>query len=594
MKYRAFDSFHIGYSHVKDDQVCEDHSLSCNDGSERYYIAAACDGHSDKNCFRSSKGALLGCEAAKEMLSSFFEKYIEEGLSFSDLPENAIKRLKQSIKQCWDNKVADDIDKNPFTEDELAPLSDRVRDYYKSGKGLKNIYGATFLAAGICKDLFIVMHIGDGIVLCITDDGTYIEPLPHDEKGDMGEPASICNDDLFVREKAFRCGMYNSNPTAVILSSDGIGDSVDDVQYRESIYTVLSKFAALDDENNMTACLNEAQQKYLDSFVAYYADQGHGAEDDCSFAGIYRVDKEIPKVKLVLKLAERLYDETINEYRSVIDDYEKRKRGVIDSIDEAEMKVSSSLKGKDSTSLWLEAKGKVEELKKILRTIVENEENKKAAYEKKLEICRDYVLRAGGDPKTCGIPEISEVDESYLSEDAEYEAIIRTRKETDKDQKDADEGSAETDISDTDTNIDPDDPFGIKSESDNTKASEDDGTDGDADADTDAHADTETDTDEEADTDNDTDVSSERNVFTESDDQDGNIDDSDIDTDTIKDSETGDPEGSRHPDVKLIPIGNNDIDRRDSKKEAGNLNAVNGKKTGKLHEFFSKFSNDPK
>ena len=222
MQLKAFDSFHKGHSHVKTDKECEDYSISYNDPDKRYYIATISDGHSDKNCFRSSKGSRFACESAKEVLIRFCETYLESNMDFDDLGDQDKERLKKSIKQSWDNKVEQDLVDYPISEEDLEPLSEKVKDYYSSGKALENIYGATFLATVICKDLCILLHIGDGVILSISTKGEYEEPINYDPKSETGEPASICNNDLFSREFAFRCEFLKEIPQAVFLTSDGM------------------------------------------------------------------------------------------------------------------------------------------------------------------------------------------------------------------------------------------------------------------------------------------------------------------------------------------------------------------------------------
>ena len=53
MKYRAFGDFRKGYAHVKHGSDVEDYASSYNDPAGRFNISVICDGHSDKNCFRS-------------------------------------------------------------------------------------------------------------------------------------------------------------------------------------------------------------------------------------------------------------------------------------------------------------------------------------------------------------------------------------------------------------------------------------------------------------------------------------------------------------------------------------------------------------
>ena len=420
MQLKAFDSFHKGYSHVKDNKECEDYSISYNDTDNRYYIAAISDGHSDKNCFRSSQGAKFACVSAKEVLTRFCDIYLEEErMCFDDLCDEDKERLKKSIKQSWDNKVEQDLNDNPITEDDLEPLSDKVKGYYSSGKALENIYGATFLAAAICKDLCILLHIGDGVVLSISSEGGYEEPLIYDPKSETGEPASICNNDLFSREYAFRCEFYNEIPQAIFLTSDGIGDSMDDLSIREFVCALLTKFKDKTEENSRES-LNETQQVYLDKCVSYYADKGQGVEDDCSIGGIYTEDIEIPLVSIPVDEALELLSQSVEEHNKLVDDYEKRKRDVIRDI----MKLEQTADDCRSKNDWTEIsvlESKIEKLRQILNNIVKNEEDKHKFMLQRIERCRTYVERSGGDanpielkPITMGEPSILEEDEQFI------------------------------------------------------------------------------------------------------------------------------------------------------------------------------------
>ena len=420
MKYRAFDSYQIGFSHVKKGSGCEDYALSYTDPAERFYICVACDGHSDNNCFRSAKGAKFGCEAAVEVLSRFFELYFEEGMTTDSLSAETENRLKKSIKQCWESKVQADLRANPLTQEEMEPLTERVRTYYEAGRGLSDIYGATFIAAAMAEDCFIAIHIGDGALLCVGEEGSYYAPLPYDEKSGTGGPASLCDTDLFTRERAFRCVISKTCPQAVIVSSDGIEDCMDDLQFKELIYSLFTMFESFEEADSSGAKLNDSQQKYLDSCVRYWAAQGCGVEDDCSLAGIYTCGKEIPKVKISLGQAEALWDAAVEEHNKVLKDYERRKRGIISSIDE----LFVSLRRTVNTKQWIATKEKIEELKQILRTIDRNEKEKKLYYDSRLKMCGEYIKRANGEPSNnVKLIKISPIDEEYLRPDEDFIAL---------------------------------------------------------------------------------------------------------------------------------------------------------------------------
>ena len=78
MNHLVFSDYTIGQSHIKEGMNCEDHAEHYMDPKGRYEIMAVCDGHSDPKCFRSAKGAELGCAAVVEILKNLFEEYFSE------------------------------------------------------------------------------------------------------------------------------------------------------------------------------------------------------------------------------------------------------------------------------------------------------------------------------------------------------------------------------------------------------------------------------------------------------------------------------------------------------------------------------------
>lgn len=391
MKYRAFGDFRKGYAHVKNGSGVEDYAGSYNDPEGRFHIGVICDGHSDKNCFRSGKGAQFGCESALEILKRFFELYLAQNAESRTLPNGFESRLKKSLKLCWDRKVYNDIKVNPLKEEELIPLTDRVRKIYEAGNGLLNIYGATFLAIGICEDFFIALHIGDGAILCIDEDGTYYSPVPQDSKSETGAPASLCDADLFSRENAFRVGVSKKLPQLATVSSDGIEDCMDSFEYKRFTCSLFKKMELEEEEGQECGELNEKQKKYFGSCLEYYADKGHGAEDDCSLAAIYDLTRSVPEVRIPNEEAVKLWERTLQERNEVVRDYENRKNGLLDSM--TQVYSSTAFKGGAGVNIdqRMEAHEKFEEQKRTLKTIVTNENEKIIFYERQLTFYAQYI-----------------------------------------------------------------------------------------------------------------------------------------------------------------------------------------------------------
>lgn len=409
MEYISFSSHSKGYYHVRAGTDCEDCSASYVDPQKRFAIGVICDGHSDKNCFRSGTGARLGCEAMIEIGCRFFELYFEAGsIDFNDLSEpEAVRRLKYSIKCCWDDKVEQDILRAPLTEEEMAPLSERVYNYYKAGKGLNNIYGATFLAVAICDDFFMAFHIGDGEILCINQNGEYYDPLPIDEKNDSGSPASLCDNDLFSRESAFRCVITRDLPIAAVVSSDGIPDCMDSLQYKEIVCSLLTRLK----EKESDGTWNSEQFEYLNGYTAHWANEGIGVEDDCSIAGFYHFGKPIPQVVIPLGETINMLLSIVEERNMMINDYENRKKKLAENIAQQSRLVDSLLH--DIRRYPAEQK-KIDDMLGIFHNMETNEKEKCAYYDRKIETLKSYIKRASGTIPDYRLANMTEIEESVI------------------------------------------------------------------------------------------------------------------------------------------------------------------------------------
>ena len=427
MKYRAFGDFRKGYAHVKHGSDVEDYASSYNDPAGRFNISVICDGHSDKNCFRSGKGAQYGCQSAIEIMRRFFELYLSQSDEVRTMPVGFEDRLKRSLKLCWDKKVYNDIKENPIKEDELASLTDRVKKIYEAETGLLNIYGATFLAIGICEDFFIALHIGDGVILCIDEDGYPYSPVPQDEKSETGAPASLCDTDLFSRKNAFRIYISKKLPQVATVSSDGIEDCMDSFEYKHFICLLLKKMEHEEVEGQQGYELNEKQKRYFASCLEYYAAKGHGAEDDCSLAVIYDLSRPVPDIKIPNEEAVELWNQAMQERNHVVDDYEKRKSELLESM----AQVYGSFSFKDgveaSTEQWMKSHEKLEEMKSVLKTINTNENGKLAFYEKKLAFYSQYIDGFSEESSESKKQQPCQVDESLMESDEKYFELKKLR-----------------------------------------------------------------------------------------------------------------------------------------------------------------------
>ena len=174
-------SFHLstqGASHIKKNKECQDASESYYD--ERCAIAIVCDGHGGDDYVRSASGSAFACAAAKTNILNFIENVNRDELTRHH--NQLIHNLKASIISAWNEAVYEHYEANPFTEAEIAVLSDRAKRKYLQEKRIESAYGTTLIAVACTKDYWFGIHIGDGKCVAINPEGKFVQPIPWDEK----------------------------------------------------------------------------------------------------------------------------------------------------------------------------------------------------------------------------------------------------------------------------------------------------------------------------------------------------------------------------------------------------------------------------
>ena len=136
--YITYSGHQIGVSHIDKGLQCEDFSANYID--DRIAIAVISDGHGDKNCFRSAKGAEIACtiaiEKTKEVLCD-----TDAITELKCSPDRIITELEKCIIHRWNQCVIDDARIHPFTDIEYQGLDDNVVLTLKSGQKHQKVYG---------------------------------------------------------------------------------------------------------------------------------------------------------------------------------------------------------------------------------------------------------------------------------------------------------------------------------------------------------------------------------------------------------------------------------------------------------------------
>lgn len=231
--YIELNAHHIGNSHVQNGLSCEDYSAVYSD--DQVSIIVISDGHGDKNCFRSDKGAKYACETAISLCRQFqsFTNHIDDILQCDF--ESLIVSLESDIADKWKEKVLADANDHPFSDEELSVASEQAQEVYRSGQRLEKAYGCTLILSMSTANYWLSIQIGDGKSIAAYRDGVFVEPVPSDENCLGNRSTSLCNSNA---KESFRHYYSKIKPIAVFVSSDGVEESFDQAGLYNFLYSV--------------------------------------------------------------------------------------------------------------------------------------------------------------------------------------------------------------------------------------------------------------------------------------------------------------------------------------------------------------------
>lgn len=281
MNVKSFNLSVQGSSHIKRNKECQDASISYHD--EKMAIAIVCDGHGGNDYVRSAVGSKCACNAAEKNIKIFLETISKEQFFLN--PEEKLKKLEESIINTWNQLIYGHYTQNPFTEEELNNVSEKIKKKYAKDEHIENAYGTTLIAVAMTKEYWFGIHIGDGKCVAINPAGKFVQPIPWDKKCFLNSTTSICDPEAL---KNFRHFYSEKLPVAVFVGSDGIDDCFSKNEQLHNFYkTILYSFAT------------EEFQKAIDDLKDYLPRlSARGSGDDVSIAVILDFDL-VPKLDVV-------------------------------------------------------------------------------------------------------------------------------------------------------------------------------------------------------------------------------------------------------------------------------------------------------
>jgi hypothetical protein len=188
-------------------------------------VAVVSDGHGSPRHFRSQIGSSLAVSTVAATLQGFLRESVASNGRVPFVPEQ-VHELERKIVSGWLAAVHSDLERNPFTEAELATLE--KQDGQEARAALRSCpelaYGATLLAAGATDKVLLYLQLGDGEILSVSASGTTTRPLPPDDRLIANQTTSLCQPEAW---KNFRSSwvMGSALPSLVLLSTDGYANS---------------------------------------------------------------------------------------------------------------------------------------------------------------------------------------------------------------------------------------------------------------------------------------------------------------------------------------------------------------------------------
>jgi len=250
-------------------------------------IVAVADGHGSAESFRSDAGSAFAVRVATSAARAFFAE-IGGANDAGDVERHAKDSLVPRIVSGWTDAVNADLAERPITEDDVARLRDRGIGTDPTADPLV-VYGATLVMAAAADSTLLLMQIGDGDVLSVSDRSggapTAARPVPKDPRLVGNQTTSLCLpeavDDFRVRAIDLRSP---DAPSLVVVSTDGYANSfVNDGAFLQAGPDILARV-----QENGLDWVGEQLPAWLDGASK------HGSGDDITMGLLVRSKRPAP------------------------------------------------------------------------------------------------------------------------------------------------------------------------------------------------------------------------------------------------------------------------------------------------------------
>lgn len=335
----------IGASHITDNKVCQDYSLSIN--SDGLCAAIVCDGHGGKRYFRSDKGAEFAAKITGEKIKEFVENFDKSLISGKPFTQSLAKsdpkktssddlfsifnRLFTSIVSTWYAQIEKHAKENPLTDKERSICEPEWIAEFENGVKIEKSYGSTLMAVVFTKEYWFAFHIGDGKMISLQKNPIFSEPVPWDDKCFLNKTTSLCDNNPLAEFRYCYCG-DGSFPDAVFLGSDGMDDSFGAIENLADFYIKVASSIGKDGKN-----------KTLDDLKATLPNLSKkGSQDDMSLAVVFDEHKISENLEVYKKWQLQKLDTDIAEKRKRTAKFETEKQHKITEYESVKSKVKQA------------------------------------------------------------------------------------------------------------------------------------------------------------------------------------------------------------------------------------------------------------
>lgn len=235
-KFGSFAFSAIGHSHAKKGKECQDAGKAfAVDGCTAVVV---CDGHGGDKHFRSAVGSKMAVDVV--------ERVVRDSAEFcrrcrtKSRAALALRILETQIVEMWRCAVFAHVYFSPFTQSELAALSDGDR-----GKVIKNpliAYGSTCISAFVSGRFLYLIQLGDGDIRLLNRYGCYA-PIKKDDRLVFGATTSLCDDRAITNIRDHVIPVRKVRECR--LSTDGVKNSFcDETKFCDFFDTVSREYAS--------------------------------------------------------------------------------------------------------------------------------------------------------------------------------------------------------------------------------------------------------------------------------------------------------------------------------------------------------------